>query len=339
MPSTDWKPWCVGRNLINLPVGATVVDFKDDLEEISPGFRTKIDGNVFKRLAGVTAEQAEKLVRQRIEELKAMPHKTQGCWYIGHYALPGGGVVIRHWGGGEYAGLNTGECYLVAQSSKNLVCTYADDYVPEDHERAMRWYPQLAKALDALAPGEIPTVPGFCGDGFILKDTRSGREESAFLPVRLPGYPKGLVFNYAAATSTPSRKALANKPDAVEERCFQIGDRDELIKCETLRNGKHKVGPINGYEVCVAGKANNARVRLYTFYWQTPGVPYAYGENIMNADLLYTVTSIQGAGLNPQTVPDVFFSDEEGLGLWDALIDSIRLRPGAVDPNNQKLVE
>jgi len=268
-----------------------------------------------------------------------MPHNTQGSLYIGHYALPGGGVVIRSWNIAETTNLNTGECYLVAQNSKNLVCTYADKYVPEDHDRAMRWYPQLAKALDALAPGEIPTVPGFCGDGFILKDTPTGRPESAFLPVSLPGYPKGLVFNYATATSTPSRKALADKPDAVEERCFQIGDRDELIKCETLRNGKHKVGPINGYEVCVAGKANNARVRLYTFYWQTPGVPYDYGENIMNADLLYTVTSIQGAGLNPQTVPGVFFSDEERLTIRDDQINSIRLRPGAVDPKKPKPVE
>lgn len=59
----------------------------------------------------------------------------------------------------------------------------------------------------------------------------------------------------------------------------------------------------------------------------------------MNVHLNYIEGSIHGAGLNPHTVPDVFFSDEEGLGLWDALIDSIRLRPGAVDPNNRKLAK
>ena len=83
--STEWKTWCVGRNLIDLPAGSKVE------------YETKIESGKITRLRDIhTTQQLQKLVNKRVEELRKQPHRKEaGSMYVGLHNIPGGGMAIR----------------------------------------------------------------------------------------------------------------------------------------------------------------------------------------------------------------------------------------------------
>ncbi|PCE33771.1 hypothetical protein BZL54_03350 [Burkholderia ubonensis subsp. mesacidophila] len=88
-----------------------------------------------------------------------------------------------------------------------------------------------------------------------------------------------------------------------------------------LRNRARPVGPIEADEILVAGTQDGKRT--YGFKWEAPGKAYSLAEPNLNASLRV------GESAYP-TNKESFANDGEALELWDAVVDSIRLRPGAV---------
>ncbi|MEN7531945.1 T6SS immunity protein Tli4 family protein, partial [Cupriavidus sp. DL-D2] len=81
------------------------------------------------------------------------------------------------------------------------------------------------------------------------------------------------------------------------------------------------VGSIQADEILLASTQDGKRG--YGFKWEAPGEEYSLAEPNLNALLRVGESAYT-------TNKESFASDEEALELWDAVIDSIRLRPGAV---------
>ncbi|RQS16450.1 hypothetical protein DIE07_02105 [Burkholderia sp. Bp9002] len=88
-----------------------------------------------------------------------------------------------------------------------------------------------------------------------------------------------------------------------------------------LRNRARPVGPIEADEILVAGTQDGKRT--YGFKWEAPGKAYSLAEPNLNASLRVGESAYS-------TNKESFANDGEALELWDAVVDSIRLRPGAV---------
>jgi hypothetical protein len=312
MRYTQWKTWCVGRNLIDLPLGSTVT------------YTIEINGDQLKELFGVTPEQIPEIASKRVAELKAQPHETEGSMFLGAYQLPDGGICINQWVSSKRTWIAASEAYLVCRGTQSRVFFFRWETDPAEQQGVVHWNAELASAFRTLEPDEIPQEPGLCGDGFLFLNTPSFREEYAYITASLPTMPPGLMIIFTTATSTPSRKALADNPDVVRHGANNLaGGVEEVRSYDVLRKGRHKVGGINGYEICVAGVTTHTPIRMYSFFWQTPGLPYDYANPIMEMDLRYTWSS---NGFRAD-IPGAFFDDSEGLGIWDDIVNSIRLRP------------
>ncbi|PNF08800.1 hypothetical protein A8H27_10820 [Burkholderia cenocepacia] len=88
-----------------------------------------------------------------------------------------------------------------------------------------------------------------------------------------------------------------------------------------LRNRARPVGPIEADEILVAGTQDGKRT--YGFKWEAPGKAYSLAEPNLNASLRVGESAYL-------TNKESFANDGEALELWDGVVDSIRLRPGAV---------
>jgi hypothetical protein len=88
-----------------------------------------------------------------------------------------------------------------------------------------------------------------------------------------------------------------------------------------LRNRARPVGPIQADEILLAGTQDGKRG--YAFKWEAPGKANSLAEPNLNVTLEVRESAYT-------TNMESFASDEEALELWDAVVDSIRMRPGAV---------
>lgn len=164
------------------------------------------------------------------------------------------------------------------------------------------------------ADNEIPTEPGFCIDGAYIAGSEHMDEEFN-VSVGFPKYPKVYFSFMAYVVGEPGKSLLERTGGIMSELTSQFAG------LKVLRKAKHPVGPVPGEEILTAGSDKGQR--LYAFRWDYPG----------KADSLAEPRLVVDMGLLEQTPPPPpppFKDDDEALELWDAVVDSIRLRPGAV---------
>jgi hypothetical protein len=191
---------------------------------------------------------------------------------------------------------------------------YSPEIDASNAEGALRELSQFITKIHPLAPNEIPTTPGFCIDGAYIAGNEWMNEE-VMVSVSFPKYPKVFMGISIFAIGKPDKPLL----ERVDGTMTELLGRFAGLKM--LRRGKHPVGPIPGEEIATAG--NEKGQRLYAFTWEFPGKPDSLEFPNINVEL----------GLLEQTPPPPtppFKDDDEALELWDTIVDSIRLRPGAV---------
>ncbi|MEM5273425.1 T6SS immunity protein Tli4 family protein [Cupriavidus taiwanensis] len=110
---------------------------------------------------------------------------------------------------------------------------------------------------------------------------------------------------------------------AVLERLPWVGSCQ--IRFLIHQDGERNVGAIPAEEYATAATGNGQRV--YVFAWESQGKNKSLSEQNVSAGLRVLEQPVD----SPQTpYQPAFQSDDEALQLWDAIINSIRLRPGAV---------
>ncbi|MDR2924798.1 MAG: hypothetical protein LBU76_02415 [Azoarcus sp.] len=191
---------------------------------------------------------------------------------------------------------------------------YSGDVSHDRKESALKLRDYLAGIWRELRPGEVPEGIGFVAGDAMLADKRFNLEDWS-LSAKFAGKPivNFVMYGFAQRVVEPGLRERAG--GAAGFLASVLSGRS------ALRRRERAVGPIEGYEILMAATQDGRRG--YGFKWEAPGKAHSLAEPNLVAELTDGIHDPGGSG------PPSFRDDEEALALWDAIIDSVRLRPGA----------
>jgi len=300
MDKSGWITHCYGRFLIDFPpqakINAGYYLWDDDIEALddSPeALVTRID--------------------QREKELKSERHKKiQGSMFLRRLDLKDGSTGLLSWKSNASVEMYLLDTYAISKPTWRAYRWKGG--VTQDREAAgIESATSLAHNLRSREINEIPTEPGFCidrayiaGDSFQIEDFDIG--------VTFPEHPR---------TFLAFRSSTGAEEDRLLDRVsgFLMGAAKMVAGIETLRK-RERGGAIPADEYLLAGSAKGQRT--YTFLWEAQGKDESVNEPHLKVEL-----SVEEADVDDDAAPPApaFKSDKAALELWDAIIDSIRLRP------------
>lgn len=302
MDTTRWVTHCFGRFLIDLPPGT----------QVRAGYR--VWGDPIERLSW-QASQAHERIGAREHELKNSPHESHGALLVRREEHGGGSASLVFWAAPFSTSAMLGETYLLAEDK---VYVYSGTIAPEKVESALGFSGELSRRLRTRAVPQLPSEPGFCIEGGYI----SGNEfmgESFRAGITVPGHP-GLQLTFRSATGAAENGLLERVGGF-----FRTEVLGAAVGMNTLRKGQRSVGRLAGEEYLVAGGEQQQRV--YAFRWEFQGRDGSLAEPNLALEMGVMERDPDAEGNPPAPA---FSTDAEALQLWDAMLESIRLRPGAV---------
>lgn len=305
MDKIGWKTYCFGRYLVDLPPTA----------KVSASY--KIRGNNIDYLAGEGPDSLKIKLATREAELRSQRHtKINASMFVRRVEHAGGAITLLSWKAPYSTALMWRDSYLISEKPWQ-VFRYSGDVSQDRQNIALRNTENLATNIRSRADDEIPTQPGFC----IEKGFVAGVEyhpESFSVGVVFPEYPNARV-SIDASTGAEQDRLL----DRVD-KFFLASVGGAALGLTVLRKGARPVGSIEAQEYATA--ASDKGQRVYAFAWEAQGKDRSLTEQNIAVNLQVLEQSV----VTPRTpYQPAFQSDEQAMQLWDAIIDSIRLRPGA----------
>lgn len=303
----DWITHAIGRHLVDLPA-----DTK--LSETYTYNKVKVEPLPIK-----SRRHFDSLVDLREEELKRTPSPEE-IRKRGRLNLPGFIERVSHPNGSVtlISGVNPvaehGYRFDTFFLIGSKAIKYSGPVSPDRKQTALNLDAELSEEWRELKPGEIPEGIGFVAGDVMLVD-KDFNLESWSLFVKFADKPKVDFTLYGFA-----RRVLGQ---TLRERAGgATGFLASVLSGQsTLRNRARPVGSIKADEILMAGTQNGRRG--YGFTWEARGKAYSLAEPNLIAELLDGIHDPEAGG------PNSFKDDDEALALWDEIINSIRLRPGA----------
>ncbi|WP_256679592.1 T6SS immunity protein Tli4 family protein [Pseudomonas sp. Fl4BN1] len=300
MDKSGWITHCYGRFLIDLPPQS----------EINAGY--DLWGIDIEELEDTPTSLAAK-VDQREMELKNQRHKKiQSSMFLRRIDLGGGATGLLSWSSEASTEMYRLDTYLVSKPEERTYYRKGEISVDREH-RGIEIATSLARNLRSREPNEIPTEPGFCMDRAYIAGN-SFQSEDFGIGVTFPEHP-GAFLSFRSSTGAEQDRLL----DRVGG--FLMGAAKLVAGIETLRK-RERDGAVPGEEYLLAGSTKGQRA--YTFLWEAQGKDESVSEPHLKAELSVEERSSDEHGNPPAPT---FKSDKAALELWDAIIDSIRLRP------------
>ncbi|PPA72935.1 hypothetical protein C4E15_27455 [Achromobacter spanius] len=214
------------------------------------------------------------------------------------------------------------ETYAVAQPAGRIL-RLEHLVSPDREEMTFGYVRSWTSNLRSREPLEIPTDPGFCIDGAFIAGS-AFQVESFRIGVTFPNHP-GAQFLFRSSTGAEENRLLERMGG------FLMGVAKLVAGMTTLRKGERNVGPIQAEEYATAGSQEGQR--LYSFTWESQGKDDSITEPNLAAQLGVLERNRDNQGNPP---PPAFASDAEAVALWDAIVESIRLRPGAAGASSSQ---
>jgi len=295
----DWITRAIGRHLVNLPASAKLYEtFTINEVKVEP-------------LPIRNRQHFEYIVDTREVELKKAQHDKRGPMFIERVKHPNGSVTLISWKSPYSEALNLFDTYFLIHYK---AIKHSGGVGPDRKQSALKLRDELSQEWCELKPGETPEGVGFVAGDVMLVDKRFNLEDWS-LSARFAGKPEVnfIMYGFARRTVKPGLRERAGGATG-----FLAG---VLAGKSTLRSRARSVGPIEGDEILMAATQNGRR--SYGFKWEAPGKASSLAEPYLIVELTDGIQDPEAAG------PTSFKDDDEALALWDEIIDSIRLRPGA----------
>jgi hypothetical protein len=322
-PAIDKPVICFGRFMIDLPLGAvpglaTATEYRFGTllaERVSPDpriFSDRIETREEEMKKGVNTQNFAYSSTQRFSS-----DRRNGAIFLSDRDLFGDRVFRfeAHWHAGSTLFSMAQGPYKAKQIS-SIVSIVQNDLLPRVRSRR---------------PDEIPTDPGLCtSDGFIASDGSERALEAVNLSLELERWPD-LRLGISVATE---HKGQPSSLERRKERHVPDHLRSLIGQVRTLREGQHDVGSIRAEESLVTMPTDDG-YRIHLFRWESiPELDDPFKPSII-------VKLETGAGQNGGRHPTII--DKEAVELFDAVVNSIRLRPtrpvksSATEPPNAPL--
>ena len=324
----DTKTYCFGRFLIDLPKAAEV---NGQAYEFMFG---KIEVERFPK----GEEAFVQKMKEREEELKAAVKTARKGEYI---------LTTTHLSGRPDAkifvtsrtvyGDTANGFELYRYSSSALFSMKGKAFDPAKFSSVLRdmetkLIPNLRhrRAAGGGHAEETPTEPGFCIEkGVIADDGKTPQYEKAELNFRFKEWPDVIVSVYARTNGDKLEESLLSRI----EKPFPIEFADAAKSIKVLRKGKHAVNQHQGEEVLDALPTGQGYF-VHDLVWDVPGEP----RSIFVPHIHLELKTGNGRSVN-QRYMRPSLTDKQAIELYDAIVNSIRLRPttpgktSAADPD------
>lgn len=297
-PKPGWKTLAIGRHLIDVPGDAVLI----------PQWR--FDGDSLQSLPAKTEADFNRLIAKREAELRAAMHlKTKGSMFLERLNRGPTAVLLTSFAADYSEYMHRYEAYFRAE---NFAILHAGEFSPSRKHVLLKLFDSMQN-WRALSPGQIPSEPGFVAGDMLLLNTELN-PESWSLTIRLAGKPD-VALSVQAYVVSKVGESLRERAGGV-----LMGMLGMAAGLKRLRNRERPVGPIWAEEILVAGTQNGKRG--YGFKWEAPGKANSLAEPQINVQLEVGESAYE-------TNAESFKTDDEALAVWDTLVESIRLRPGA----------
>ncbi|WP_123405010.1 T6SS immunity protein Tli4 family protein [Pseudomonas frederiksbergensis] len=336
----NMQTYCVGRLLIDLPKGAT--------------WTTQASGAQLGNMAlsvttGVTQQQYDELVEHRWQEVLAIKTDNNGKAYLRpseRIATPEGGAVFVY----EYEHVDG-----LAEDDETVVQQLfhqAEGYLWRDGTlfkitpslNSKDAIAKLFPRLHARAADEIPSRPGLCLSGAFVDgyyDLASGDQEEVSWGFTLPRN-LGVVVRHGMVWE-PEQPMLERRREADRESAGLIArmlaDPGVVAGRKEYRAATRVVGEMDGEEYVMGGTEGKGPQEFKTnvggeWNFVGRGTPTPLPSVNLGMDTTYLTSR------KPSTLGDFpNFEDVSGgpteaefFEIWDAIIESVRFRPGALTP-------
>ena len=293
---------CVGRLLIDAPAGANPGEgsYGFQIAEIKPV--QKSPQPVEDRLRRLDRELAEREIIQRTQKdaygdpiapakLYQPAANVRSIWYI---ADPSAEVM---------------DGYVLRPDGTFVFNTNA--YDQHDIQEFNDFLLQIEPALSVRENSTIPTTPGFCiNDGFIAM--KPEKRESASLAWDLPGHPD---VRFSLGTQSNDDEVPEGHLDRESETVAQLGALMNSVKTLRKRRFEFLGMPAQEWSVEFTDQPQ------FDFRIEIPGEPNDKAKPFI------TLSMVVG---NALTKIKPSLTTGEAIALWDAVIQTLRPRPGAV---------
>ena len=302
LASLSLKSYAFGRFVIDLPAGVRMVNWKQGYSGAGPITVSE----------GTSLGRFETIVKQRVDELRAVPHEAGGTLFEQEdkLSLPHSREIL-YW---DNALLKQElECDAYYQVGTTLFkinpSTNPDSKSKNEMKDANE---DIFKNIRLRSPDEVPSEPGFCFEGAILTlditPCLECHSERVMVDIAWEDRPD-VHFSFTTFTNGE----MLDPP--LLERLKDAGnDPGEKI----LRSRPRMVGPFHGEEHLTRAKEKNG-TEGHLFIWEAEGVP----NDPFNPQIRVDMTSGDG----PNGAENASLSDQDALRLWDAIVSSIRIRP------------
>lgn len=295
---------CLGRYILEPPSGTEVFG------------RFKYMDNDIKVVRGETTSAYLKRLQARESELKRTPHRDGGNMFVEARRYGPGQTELISWTSEASRILHRYELFSHFERPA-VTLSMAVDGSAKHFEEIKGYSRELAGSIQYRGDGEVPKTPGFCIEAGFLKGSELNAEEVA-VGLDVPGYPTVTLSYDSYVTGNPDKPLLSRVP-LVPSMLLSV-----LNGTSTLRRRDRNIGPIKGQELLV--RANENGKRSYEFLWESQGKADSIEFPFMSLQLSTSAeTDAKG-----EVIDAPFANDEEALAFWDAILGSLRLRPGAV---------
>ncbi|WP_331458384.1 T6SS immunity protein Tli4 family protein [Burkholderia latens] len=310
------RPWCIGRFVFDRPVASKITNQRyefwgDTLETQFNGspaiYQAKVDG-------------LERDLRTKRRFNPANPQDKAGhAWLEKAFAPTKTSMVFAYQEGVAKAAklpFKT-EGYIY---ENNTVFHTTGSFGSSGLDKFESVYTDLYRRIKARDNWSVPTESGFCFDGGIATGSSTFTEEVSQSIALMPGRPALLVIKMRDSVNTDQKESLTKTLPALRAQMDRVSSGSYQI----LRQGKRTVAGMDAEEVLFALK--EGEITSYRFYLLAPGDPSTLAKPHTAIQLLLGASS-------PDLKPDEATSpvDEAGaLQTWETLLNSLRLRPGAV---------
>lgn len=305
------QPVCVGRFVVEIPTAARVHGWDqkvDDvkIETISPPAKNQI--------------AFENKVAQRERDLKVSPHKTEGVLFKNKIRLtPESELLVYREDQHDTFGYELETLYWRPALEMKFHTEASNKYLAE-------WVDDITKVVKSFTPLSTSDItrlpPGLCIEKGIITGSHFRAEEVA-ISGRIDGYP-GVRFSISTQTaSKPYDDLTLIQRNA---RSFGLGDwmaKEMTAATKFLRKGKRSLNGQKGEEL-VAVIILNGETSLEA------NAEFYPDPNTLDKPSIEISLSDQTHDDNTHAPYPKTLTQEEFLALWDALLNGIKLRPGAI---------
>lgn len=320
------RPICLGRFLIDLPAQVSAKQYWQDIEQF--GSIESVPGG------NQTLHQFRVLVDAREKELRATPHRTEGSVFRESIQLGGNARLLVFRDDDintvdfafETLLLNEGRLFLLKHGAVNARLDTAKK-----------------EALDAIskihvrANDAVPLGKGVCIDNGIVDESAEFRSDSAGVKFFLPDYPGFELDIHIDSVARVDPRGLFER---TESPLMSFSSAFPDTNREVKRKARRTLAGMDGEELVmydITKKNGQNAIHSLAFWWEYAGQEKSLRHPRVTITLDYdfggqAIYKAEKAAFSegkPLPSQPSRLTQEEIVSIWDAVLQSIRPRPGA----------